>query len=126
MRTPPPRLCASATPLRNSPTQNRPIKGTYRIDASLKAVQYMAYFRLASLSRRGWIGENPAHASFIVSVTAFASEALLLCQPACRERSCCGRTAEQRHELAPLHRANPKTQGSWDYSRSGARIAAAL
>src|SRR5262249_34848935 len=101
MRTPPPRFCASATPLRNSPTQNRPIKGAYRIDASLKAVQYTAYFRVASLSRRGWIGENPAHASFIVSVTSCASEALLLCQPAFRARPCCC-AAEQRDELAAL------------------------
>src|SRR5262245_14467788 len=28
-------ICASATPLRNSPRQNRPMKGEYRIDASL-------------------------------------------------------------------------------------------
>jgi hypothetical protein len=31
--------------LRNSPTQNRPITGKYRIDASLKVMQDMAYFR---------------------------------------------------------------------------------
>src|SRR5215471_8540873 len=34
MRTTPLGLCASATLLRNSPTQNTPIKGEYRIDAS--------------------------------------------------------------------------------------------
>src|SRR5262249_53725709 len=40
MRTTPLGLCASATLLRNSPMQNRPMKDEYRIDPSQKALQY--------------------------------------------------------------------------------------
>jgi hypothetical protein len=40
--------------LRNSPTQNRPMKDEYRIDPSQKGVQYiMAYFAPVSVTRRG-------------------------------------------------------------------------
>src|SRR5262249_25679063 len=47
MRTTPLGVCATAALLRNTPTQNRPIKGEYRIDASLKAVQNMACFAVS-------------------------------------------------------------------------------
>src|SRR5262249_13330388 len=47
MRTTPLGVCASAALLRNTPTQNRPIKDEYRIDASLKGVQTMAYFAVS-------------------------------------------------------------------------------
>src|SRR5262245_35645524 len=47
MRMTPLGACASAALLRNTPTQKRPIKGEYRIDASLKAVQNMACFAVS-------------------------------------------------------------------------------
>src|SRR5215472_17598690 len=46
MRTTPLGLCASATLLRNTPTQNTPIKGEYRIDASQRCKTWHIFRRV--------------------------------------------------------------------------------
>src|SRR5215831_10633306 len=110
-----------------------PVSGGARADFPLDAAAKLSFRRIQIVMRlpvdpkirRG--AEIARQTKCGVSGNAAATQHVVIDPRALRprrERPRHRRAADQRDELAPLHRANPKIQGSWQYSRSRRCIAA--